>query len=435
MSSLLRLFLFGDSLAEEEIAGLGLSPLSDKILASEGQRVRSRVRVTPSGSLLVAHDPEGAENVDHVPGIGPASRTLAGLTPRKAALTALDVGTGCGIQALQLAAHAERVVATDISERALDFARFNAALNSLENIEFRQGSLFEPVEGELFDIVTVNPPFVISPDSAYTFRDSGLSRDEVSRMVVQGAAAHLEDDGIASVLISWLHEKGEPAAPLRSWVDGASCDTWVLCHQSEEPLQYAVRWNEWDRQHGDEVFLESVERWLKYFQVEGAEEIGSGAVILRKRRGQNWFRFDSMPAAPKGETTQHILRVFTANDRLVTLPSDDSLLDQAFGLVDGHLLEQVMLYRNSQYAVEQIRVVLDNGVGLVGSVEPLAIHVLLRLDGETRLGELVDALANELGLDARQLTAAVTTSTKELCGAGFLEWKDSEASRRVAEVV
>jgi SAM-dependent methyltransferase len=60
--------------------------------------------------------------------------------------SALDIGTGCGIQAFHLAQHVENVVGTDISERCLEFARFNAVLNDIE-VELRQGSLLSPVAG------------------------------------------------------------------------------------------------------------------------------------------------------------------------------------------------------------------------------------------------------------------------------------------------
>jgi len=86
---------------------------------------------------------------------------------------ALDVGTGCGIQTFHLLAHADHVTATDISPRALAFARFNLLLNAPalkldpQNLEarvsLRQGSLLEPVAGGEFDLVGSNPPVVLTP--------------------------------------------------------------------------------------------------------------------------------------------------------------------------------------------------------------------------------------------------------------------------------
>ncbi len=114
---------------------------------------------------------------DHVLGVGGASTMLAQCTVRPEVERALDLGTGCGVQAFHLAGHAQEVIGTDISDRCLEFASFNAALNGIP-LEVRRGSLFEPVEEERFDLVVSNPPFVIgSPsDARHDYRDSGLER-------------------------------------------------------------------------------------------------------------------------------------------------------------------------------------------------------------------------------------------------------------------
>ena len=79
-------------------------------------------------------------------------------------------------------------MATDICERALNFAEMNARLNDITNIEFRAGSFFEPARGEKFDRIVSNPPFVISPASSFVYRDGGLGSDGVSEHVVRTAA-------------------------------------------------------------------------------------------------------------------------------------------------------------------------------------------------------------------------------------------------------
>lgn len=72
----------------------------------------------------------------------------------------LDMGTGCGIVAIEAVARGHTVVATDLYADTLALAAFNARLNGItERLEFRQGHLFEPVAGETFDLVLTAPHY------------------------------------------------------------------------------------------------------------------------------------------------------------------------------------------------------------------------------------------------------------------------------------
>jgi release factor glutamine methyltransferase len=72
----------------------------------------------------------------------------------------LDMGTGSGIAAIAAARRGAEVVAVDISPEAVRCARINVLLNRVEDrVEVRCGDLFEPVQGERFDLVLFNPPF------------------------------------------------------------------------------------------------------------------------------------------------------------------------------------------------------------------------------------------------------------------------------------
>ena len=142
----------------ELAGGFGLPhapPLPDRI--EDSFRRRLAPLPAPTRELLLASDgfSEGeSDPPDYVATYTPAARLCDMLTPRPHVGRALDVGTGNGVHALLAASHADRAVATDVNERALAFTALNAALNDLDNVETRSGSLFEPVAGDEFGLIT-----------------------------------------------------------------------------------------------------------------------------------------------------------------------------------------------------------------------------------------------------------------------------------------
>ncbi len=75
----------------------------------------------------------------------------------------LDLCTGSGAIAISIAKYAPnvKIVATDISKKALDIAKQNAKLNGVaNNIEFIQSNLFDKLKDMKFDIIVSNPPYI-----------------------------------------------------------------------------------------------------------------------------------------------------------------------------------------------------------------------------------------------------------------------------------
>jgi release factor glutamine methyltransferase len=138
----------------------------------------------------------------------------------------LDLCTGSGAVALALASELPQaeVVACDISDEALTWARTNAQnLGLEERVSFKQGDLWEPVAaaGGFFDLITANPPYVAEhewddlpaevrnyePRQALHGGQDGL---EVTKAIIAGAGAHLRPLG-------WLLvELGAGQAPAAS---------------------------------------------------------------------------------------------------------------------------------------------------------------------------------------------------------------------------
>jgi Methyltransferase small domain len=430
-SVLARLFLLGlPTPAAAVDALLAAADLEAVGLATrEGDSVRPRARLVPHGDYLIASDlhPDGGETpFDFVPGIQAPSVTLAKLAVRQPAARALDLGTGCGIQALLAAKHSERVVATDVNPRALAFAAFNARLNGVENVELRLGGGFDPVAGEYFDLIVSNPPYVISPDSDYAYRDSGLAGDELCRRLVADAPRHLADGGFAHLLVSWSAGPGDDsAAPLRPWVEGNGCDAWLLHYKTEDPLTHATGWLRPAAETDSTGFAPALDRWVDSLARLGVEAVGYGAVVLRRRPGGDgpgWVATERLPLDRVEPAGEHTLRVFAGRDLLAATATLADLLDQRLALVEQHRVTQVLRASDGGFAVEGQTLELTDGLRLQIGVDRHTASLLPHLDGRL-LRDALAAAATTFELEPgerERFAAAALPVVARLLELGFL---------------
>jgi 16S rRNA (guanine1207-N2)-methyltransferase len=94
-------------------------------------------------------------------GLDPGTALLIENLGLRRADRVLDLGCGWGAVGVAAAKSAPdgRVVLTDVNRRAVRLARENLEKNRVRNAEVRVGSLFEPLDGEVFDVIATNPPF------------------------------------------------------------------------------------------------------------------------------------------------------------------------------------------------------------------------------------------------------------------------------------
>lgn len=393
-ATLAKLFLLGKPVAAgDAVSALEPIPLDALVqmgLAEHDDEVaRPLARVSPHEGVLVAFDVQGGSDPpDLVTGPSPSARRVERLTIRRPVRAALDLGTGSGLQALLTARHSERLVAVDVNERGLAFARFNAALNGLSNIDFREGSWFEPVGDERFDLIVANPPYVISPDNEFLYRDGSLSADAVTQQLLQEVPAHLEEGGFAHVMGNWAHRRDEDwRAPVEAWLAGSGCDVLLLNYTTVDPVLYAGQWNVPILAQGRETYLAAVDRWLDYYRQEGMERITEGMVVLRRRAGgRNWVRAIEVPGAPGGPAGDHVLRLFEARDRREELAADEAVLAARFDLVPG--LRVGWRAEGPGLGERKASIQLENGVGFAVPVPARLAEQLGSLDGSRPLGEV-----------------------------------------------
>lgn len=298
---LVRLFTLGDPV-EAELVDRALPRLSaDGVVRLglghwEGDALVASVDLRPYGDQahtwwVVSDQGEAATRAplapDHVLGIGAASTTLAQWTPRRRVTRALDLGTGCGVQALHLSTHAAEIVATDISERALDYCALTAALNG-QDWDLRAGSLLNAVQGERFELIVSNPPFVITPREAglptYEYRDAGGHGDAVVEYLVTGLGAHLEPGGVAQLLGNWEIATGQEwTTRVHEWARASGVDVWVVQREVQDPASYAETWARDGGHHaGTADFNTMYAAWLDDFASREVAAIGFGVMTLQR---------------------------------------------------------------------------------------------------------------------------------------------------------
>jgi SAM-dependent methyltransferase len=427
LGPLVDLFTLG-ARVDDEAARAALAPVlpgslvDAGLLVAEDGAFRAPLRVSPRTGLLLAHDPGGRTlQRDWVGGPSEAASLLAAVTVRTPVERVLDLGTGSGIQALLAARHADLVVAVDVNPHAIELTRLNAELNRATNVECREGDLFGPVAGETFDLIVTNPPYVVSPDADYLFRDSGLAPGELCGRIAAEAPAFLRPGGLACILCNWATRAGEERwNPVRRWVEGNGCDALALSFGFQSALRYAAAWTRPPAARDAGQQAAAVERWLDFYEREGIESLWRGALLLRRSvGGAVWFAGFDAHGSPSESGGDQLFRMFEAQDFLADEPGD--LLDQVFAPAPRHRLTHVLRHDDGEYALERATLELEDGVGVRADVEPLAVHVLLRLDGTHSVGEVVTEVSAERGLEAGALAEAARPAVRRLYERGFLD--------------
>jgi methylase of polypeptide subunit release factors len=352
------------------------------------------------GELSLGH----ALKENHVLGVGGASLTLTGLMIDRSARKTLDLGTGCGIQALHASRHSGRVIATDISERALDYARFNASLNGIANIEFRLGSLFEPVAGERFDHIVSNPPFVITPRAegvpAYEYRDGGRVGDALVAEVVAGIATHLLPGGVAQLLGNWEYRANEDGlARVSGWLEGTDLNAWIVEREVQDAPLYAETWiRDGGTRSGDE-FDRLSDAWLDDFEARGVTSVGFGYLTLQKPAsgGPTLQRLERLDGPVGSALGQHIGVVLAAYDWQASL--DDHALSRALLRVAPDVTEERHYWPGDEHPAVMN---LKQGGGFARSypLDTALAAVVGACDGELSVAAICGALAELLSPDS-----------------------------------
>ena len=368
---------------------------------------------------------------DFVLGVGGAGRTLLNITPRTAVRTALDLGTGCGIQAIALARHCDHIIATDISPRALAFTRANATLNGAHNVATREGSLFEPTP-EQFDLIVSNPPFVITPQghtATLEYRDGGHTGDQLMRTLLEQLPDHLTTSGVACLLGNWENTSAEHSTDPTHWVPD-TVDISVIEREQLTPAHYAETWiRDGGVVPGSSRWNADTVAWLEDFASRGVTRLSFGWIQVRARDEETTAHtqqrhpvrhFESRPG-PLGANPGGISQFLDVRFDLIqwlNQVDDNELLDTAFIRNEG-----VVEHRHFTPGDESpttITIEVGTGFAREMTVDTAFAGCIGVADGSLTLRSVAHALAQLLDVEPDMLASQLVAQVREAVVSGIL---------------
>ncbi|MBL9000765.1 MAG: methyltransferase [Phycisphaerae bacterium] len=436
LNALVRMFFLrlpiSEPLAAAAVAPFTLSELKRHGLVreDEGGWVGG-LAIIPFAGLLTLRDFEPHETgvplrTDHVLGVGLATSILSTLTVRRRIAHALDIGAGQGFQSMIASGHAARVIGTDINPRAIRVAQLACELNGITNIEWREGSMLEPVSGEApFDLIVSNPPFIISPPHDLSCLGGASEGDSLVESLLREAPSRLADGGFCTIVFNWHHSGGDDWRDRpRSWLARAGQDAWLIRLSSDSREDYARRWIHEAQldAHGPAI---SFDDWVRYFDRLGVGRISMGAAVLRARRAphaRNWFRADELAIDRcDGEAGDQIARIFANQTAVVELPPDE-LAALSLRITPDHELRERRVqspgegWRTLDATLRQTR-----GFDFEVRIDTHAATLLGGLDGSRPAGEAVAACARDFGADPSHAVRQCPPFLSRMLGLGHLE--------------
>ena len=403
LDAIIHLFLLGEALPIAEAASF-FPPVvwealtqSDVILieASDAAHCLASVALVPVRGLFCAAD--RWTNIDH--SIRPTFRDIVYPAMTKPVTQFLDYTSfdpcedflelcaGTAPAALLASKAAKNVWATDITERSLAFARFNAALNGIRNVTFAQGDLFQPVEGRAFDRIAVHPPYMPVLKPAEFFSAGGALGEDVTRRIISELPGKLKPGGrlyCRTLGIDRADRNFEQSA--RDWLGEKHVDYDVALFVLDNVLPRRFALEHTLNKDGGRA---EVAQWEKLFEENGVKELLAVVLVLQRIAEQRpaftlrRVMRDGTPAAVMEwalgwETAMHMNGTFEA------------LFEAKPVATAGTEVTVRHVVREGQLAAEDFILSLKRPFEVDWKVQPWMALLLPRCDGHTTVGELFE---------------------------------------------
>lgn len=401
LNALIRLFLLGAFVsfaeAETEFPGPAWAAINALGLIEQDPADRKRcfgtVALYPMGDLFIISDrwsnPDRSPKQSFpdivYPALTQSTHEFLRFLPCAPCKDFIEVCAGTGIAALVSSPHAEKAWASDITERSTHFAKFNALLNRVDNVNVVQGDLFSPVAGRTFDRIVAHPPYMPVLHPAETYYDGGEDGEQLTRRILGGLREHLNPGGrLYCRTLGTDREEAPFEKRLRSWLGDAEreFDIAVFVAKNLEPARFAM-----DSAVRRSTGQAEVNQWKNLFEKLRVKEILTGTVVVQRRESTRPVFSIRRSLAPTADSAA-IERVLQWETDLVTESCSGKILaakpivSSRVQLIVRHQME------NGDFAPQSFTLTCDDPFVMDCQAQPWMAHLLTRCDGSRSVQQL-----------------------------------------------
>jgi methylase of polypeptide subunit release factors len=349
------------------------------------------------------------------------TRQFIRLMPRTPCDAYLEMCAGTGIAALLAAKQfARHATAADITERSTRFARFNAALNALDNFSAVQGDLYAPVADQTFDMISAHPPYVPAQETQMVFRDGGADGEQITRRILGGLAEHLRPGGLFyldCVVTDRAGEKIEERLRRMLGPDEDEFDVIVVRH-GETPAKEFVS----SRLTEGRMSPEAAVRQAEFFKRGGIERL-VGITGLMQRRTSARAVVTRQHASTGHATADDILWLMRYHSTVVSWGREetDRLLDSRIRALPGMELHTKSVLQGDAWVQQSTAIGTNTPFGASAPCPPWFPSLLVRCDGQRTAREHLAWLREQGLLPMSTSDSDFAVLLRELADVPFLE--------------
>jgi len=404
---------------------------------SEAAQCCATVALYPVGDLYIASDRwstydgsnfSGPEDIVY-PAFIPNTRLFLRHLPERPSGKFLDLCGGSGIAALIAARHgSEQAYSGDISERSTCFAEFNRQLNGLSNVHAVTSDLYQNFESCRFDVISAHPPYVPTLQPRWIFFSGGMDGEEITRRIVEGLPAHLNDGGVFLALTMGTDRADRPFEHrLREWLGTGekAFDVAFLVRKELDPQEFALRANR------DTIRTrEESERWSQLFKSLQITSLPYGFICIQRRPGaQRTFTIRRQVSHSAFRAPwEWLLRWESAacSAGLEQLLLDSPLhASRQTEFVVRHSLEEG-IWNPSSYALQ-----LEDPFTMECKAQPWMAHLISLCDGKVTGREAMRTLIQNEALPKTTPAGEFARAAAGLVSGGFIEVEGFRPPRAV----